>query len=686
MSLLLINGLVGTKLAASAGLTLDTEAQIFTAESPDYFGTDDRRFNVNMEPGMVFDVDNEETVFTMARPWNSTYLAYAGLWKWSSLYGAYPAFIDIGESQAADNHLTPGIVKTSTEYCVFQEDTHKGNLDWFKVPFDLSSSVKQSTKTGNFSRVGIRKLGTDDFLLLHQNGTFNVAKTPFDGSTIGTPVEILTSATKRIYPTRPYGPEKDSDDWFYIPFSHTEADPGAAFPAQGLFKTQDWTTFYNIDETDSFTAGETLTNIKNPALKYIYLGDSDDVSLAVNLSGTTCIDADGNFFDVTILPDSNEITTTYFNGSAWVQNVFEPDGTIAGLDVTGFSDSTNTTWCIFLRGGILHALIRMVDGSFYKFHLFKSTDSGFSWTDHGDVTPGVDVNIYRAMVPLNLYDVPNNVNFPIGSSEYVYAGSPGQFGDFYITKAAFGSLQEMESFEYTDQYNSMSEFPSLYCGFESDDVNISGGTTISQLNDKSGNARHATAVGSPALTSGEIVCNGTSSAFQMDSLASTINGHSKATICFVGRGTLPWIFCLGKSTDDNVFCTTRVTTSKFSVAYRVGSALNTLSTNGVGSDISSADHIYRYQIDGLAVRVWIDGIEQNKTFSIAGTGFSTLLGKWGGLSSPNRLGIGVLRRSTNTFSAMTFRALSYAPVAYTEEEGMKAENFLADKYGITITR
>ena len=669
-------------------LAMDTVVETFTAETPGFFGSDDRRFNMNIEPGMVYDVDTQETIFTNARLWNSTYLAYAMLWKWSSIYGAYPASIDVGEPQAADNHLTPGICKTSTCYCVFQENTHKGNLDWFKVDFDFSKSVKQTTKTGTFSRVGIRKLGTDDFILLHQNGETNMAYTPFDGNTIGTTVEILTHATKRIYASRPYGPEVDNNGRHCIPFSFTEATPGAAFPAKGVLFTYDWETFYNIDETESFNisgGAATLASIADPAKKFIYLGDYNDMSLTVNLSGTTGWDAAGNFFDCTVLPDSNEITTTTFQGGAWVNTVFEPTGTIAGFAATGgLSDSTNTVWAVWNKGSSRYGLFRMVDGSFYKFHSLATSNDGVSWIDLGDVTPGVNQHIYRAMPPLNIFDIPDNVNFPIASSKYVYAGGPAAFGDFYILKSAYGSLQNMSSYSYTQKYNHITEFPNLHVAYESDDVTISSGTTISQLNDKVG-ARHAIAIGSPQLTSGEIVCNGTSSAFQLNNYVAEFNAFTQRTLIAVARSQ-GYLFTMSKTTDDNMFALDRLTNLKFQSSSRLGGTTNTLSANGVGSDISGALHIYVLQRDGRAWRWWVDGIEQNKTFSLAGAGFNNLYGLCGGLTTPNRVGIGVLQRSTNVFTALNLTAYTFGTSAYTAEERMKSENFLSDEYGIPITR
>src|SRR5690606_34811759 len=97
----------------------------------------------------------------------------------------------------------------------------------------------------------------------------------------------------------------------------------------------------------------------------------------------------------------------------------------------------------------LHVAMRIVDGSFMKFHLFKVTNNGDTWTDLGDLTPGIDGNITRCQGPENVDDIPNNTPFVVMASDDSYNGATGVEADIYALPCSFGEASSVAATETT---------------------------------------------------------------------------------------------------------------------------------------------------------------------------------------------------------------------------------------------
>lgn len=684
-----------SQLLANHGLVFSNQAlpldfdnrQTFPATSPSFWQSHDRFPNFPTEPGMYYVPETKETVTSTCKPWTSFFQSYGGLLRYSAIYGHYPAFIDIGEKQNdIDRHLTPSLMVGTDFFHMIQEDSHIGNIDHFKVSKDFSKSVKANTVTGLFARLQPRRTGVDEFVVVAQQNDSHVYTIEFDGTSFGTPFELITSS-RRAYPCIPYGQEVDKDGWHYLPIAVTSSDE-SFYTVKILLKTKDFVTFYNKPETHSFTGNISLASLMVNADNWVYIGNYSTGTDQLYLV-TSCIDNHGNFFDITIINGSNTITTTYWNGSAWAQNNFTPTETIADLSVVSRPDPSAILYC-FKRHESLYAFIRVVDGSYYKFHCFESTDYGATWINHGDLTPGVNKDIYRCAGPININEIPTNTNFPIYSSEYVFDNDGGKQAEFYLVEAAFGEISATMPLTYTDKYNYIKDFPDALFGFESDSVTTSG-SNITGLIDKTLNGNAPTLVGTPQLTSGHIVNNGTSNGFALNGLAATLAGHSEFTMFFYGQSSSAngGFLTLSKSSDNNVYGIVGLRNNatddrKFIFNYRVSSGGGDIMQTGFDPALSG-NNLITVQCDGRGVRWWINGREQNKKY-ITG-GLLEHIGKWGtGLSAPNRVGIGVLQRGSNAFYQLTWDALVYVPRAYTTEERMKAENYFADKYSITLDR
>jgi hypothetical protein len=630
-------------------------------------------------------VDGDRVYLAAARPFGNQYHSFGSLHYFDVNNGLYPAIIDTTEYQdGIDNHLTTSIYFDDDYVYIFQENDHKQEMEVWRGPKDFSK-FELWDSFASFARCKtFRKDANNFFVLAQENGAQAVP--PFDGQDplaiipinkttgVGTPVRIAypDQAGRRMYGRKPLGPEVDSNGYHHVLFvSSTSQGTEEMFDCL----TTDFNTYRNLAGTDSFdvavdgppTSGYLRTN------GYRVLGEQGGPNAADFLS---CLDPDGTLYSLFYEFVSGEFRYIVSNASGSTETVITTfPHTILGIGYA--SDSRSIDWFAKIDGAF-YASIAIQSGSYRKFHLYKTEDF-VTWTDLGDLTPGVNQNIHRCSSVENYVDLDQSKNFVFYSCQYFYDGDPEHVGQVYVTRVAFDSIKTEVPVPYTTALTSITDL-TWKVAYESDDV-AQTSNIITQLNDKSGNGRHATAVGEPVLQNGSIVNYG-SSYFNLASVANFATDTVFTWAGVVKKVGDGYLMCMADNADANKAVYLKVYSGGSVGVERVLTAGSTDVIKSYTNVLGDEYFIAVVVGDGKHIRIFINGEESNKIFANQSSVISS--GLWFNSQPNDTLTIGARVSTTTSNTPINFKAWAYTDTILTTAQRKQLENFLADKYDITL--
>lgn len=684
---------VGTVLSGSAaqsagtssvagGIVLDTVTETF---DKDEFITQERVPNGKFEQGVFYDSDR--TYVSFGAPWNTFYRSLGGLHYYDANDGYYPARIDTTEWQSeANNHLTTTVHINSTHIYIFQEDRHKLNFECWRSPKNAYNFEKFDTHTTpGVARNHIYQIDDSNFMLFVQesggSGTDYCGLIPFNTTTgFGTYKRLMEAAAVNLrnYPIKPYGINRDSNnDYHLICVSATST----GFEEYFEVITQDFDTFRNRQNT--FTFQLSVDGAVDPAdLRTngarIYGEETPTENLVDFLPA---INSSGDIFGLSFEDTANEIKKVFGVGNAaYSESIVStfPD-TIVGNDT--ITDGSAIQW-VADQDGVKYAVIRVLKSTYYKFHLYKSTDDFVTWEDLGDLTPGINQNIHRCSGPQNYNAIDQSKNFVFYSCQYLYDGVTGVLGQMYACKAAFNSIKTESPTSYTDTLTAITDI-SWDFAFESDDVTESSGV-ITQLDDKTGNGRHATANGGEAVIQDGAIKTYGIGGFDLASFGDfdTDTGFTFVTVAKkVGEA---YLLTMGDESSQFNHVGLKIN-SDGSIGYEIQRTSVDIETIKSTANIKGDQYfIAVVWSNGKHLRVRVNGQETNKIWG----GDDPVAQAFDWFNEYNtaldNLTIGYRKNSVLEGSPTDFKALAYKNSVITFDEIRQLENFLANKYSITL--
>jgi hypothetical protein len=671
---------------------LAVEATVTTFAGTSYYWQD-RTPNLSFETSVLFDSVTQRTFLSSAMPWTNFYVSMGQLFFFDAQSGYYPTTIQTTEKQSeVERHLTTALTPPldNGKIYILQEENHNGILElWGGTIKD--GFTKKQTLAGPYSRFTTYKTSPTEFVAVCQKNSDDIAVLFFDPvtETLTNEKVVLTHyLSHRLYPYKPPGAYKDPHGYFYMGF--TPADNTDGYKGQRIAKTKDFITWTNIPETHSFNISSgptTWFSLNGNNYEYVpYAAKMGDV--------ISVLTPEGKFYGLRCDETTGDLTLNFYNDAGTVVNkaVNIPGVTVANQAVTGLLNggACDNGWA-FARNGALYFAIRIVDGSYYKFHIFKTSDEGDSWTDLGDLTPGVNEHIHRCKGPENIGNVPDNTKFPIYSCKYTFDNVSGKLTDVYSSLASFGPAPSPGPTYNTSTLTDIDDLTWTFA-YESDDVVLSG-SDITQLNDKSGNGRHAIAEGTPSLSSGAIITSG-NEGFDLPFYTDVLNDTAFTIAMVIKMASTNFTTVLSFSdeatTTNNVYLSLNNPTL-------LNNALSVIKQNNAstGSNrlVVTSEAVFNSTDYAICIitgnsrhwRIFTNGKEDKKTFISPGQ--MSFMGNWlASMSGIDNGKIGILKRTSSTYTPIHFKALAYSNAALSFEDRQKLEKYFADKYSITLTQ
>lgn len=447
-------------------------------------------------------------------------------------------------------------------------------------------------------------------------------------------------------------------------------------------------TYYNWSESFSKTSRLTAAEL---AANYMYYNTADNTK-----QGWTPVpasDANGNFYDVSGDGDGG-LDFIYLAAAASIP-VIKPL-TLPGSP-TLIDNGAQGGPCMLLipvvtnSGTILYGIFRRVVGGFNKPYLYKSEDLSDSWTEIGDMLPGINKNIYSVTLPYNYNEIPNNKNFII----FFNSAADPTNTNLYIIRAAFGTIQTDDNANPYDDVTAYteSEYNALLARsyfIESGKITNTGTTLLTAI-DQSPSAQDMTVVGTPqidnATTPTKVTFNGTNqrgvipitglttaSEGMIIIVAKGVDGVTSHMVSAANTGNTNRWLGWGKGSND----VTRIVknTSDFAIEGT--------------TDVSDAMHIFVWLhqnglgVGGTDVLHFLDGRLQDRVVT---TGTSTTEGTFFDaipLGLQNISIAALVRSGAPVFYGLEVKHVGIATSPMNYEQLRKSLKLLSNKFGITL--
>lgn len=335
------------------------------------------------------------------------------------------------------------------------------------------------------------------------------------------------------------------------------------------------------------------------------------------------------------------------------------------------------------KNGSTYFTIMVQDGVYKKWHLYKKT--GAAIEDIGDVFEDINENIHKCSGPVN--EIPDNVNFAFFGSKYTYLGdsASAQTGTVYTKVACFGTVatevQSYPSTAYADRTAELNDIAWL-ARYAFDDVAESGGT-ISQLNDLSGNGRHATAQGTQCLLVDNAIKTYGSSYFSLASFADFRTNTAFTLFAVVKKIGNSYLISAGDAADQYDYVGLATVSGK-SVGYEYG--LTSIDVDTIQASQQTIGDEYNIVVitgDIKHIRFYINGLEVNKIFSASV--ISNMMRWFNGYNTAlDNLLIGAKITTAATYTPIDFKEWGYLDSVITYQQRYQLENYIASTHGITL--
>lgn len=385
---------------------------------------------------------------------------------------------------------------------------------------------------------------------------------------------------------------------------------------------------------------------------------------------------------------ATEILAAEFDGNdTLITFDFTYAGTGTGEVRSAWPDGSSVLWMIH-QNNVTYFTIWIQSGEYKKWFLFKRENTTI--TTIGDVFEDVDDNVHKCLGPTNV--IPDNTNFTFYGCKFVYLGDQSaiQRGYMYARTAAIGAIQpEIPNYPTTAYPNRAAELADIgwKIAYSYNDVTESGGS-ITQLNDQSGNSYHATSSNAACYIEDGAIKTYGSGYFQLNSHASNLQQDDAFTIAVIARKIGDgWMLCGGRSADQYDSAGARLL-SGGSIGHFIGyTSISQETINAVGRIVGDDYAICIIWSDGKHLRVRINGIEQNFTYSDnAPTGMVRWAKYYYDLTQAfDRFSIGAkVTSAVIETTPLDFKEWRYKAEAITYSEMIQLENYWANAYSITL--
>lgn len=610
-----------------------------------------------------------------------------------------PVGIDIGFS---DNHPRPAGIFINDKLHIVQEHTHDTSL------FNNASQFAGDVYT--FQRLPTQEIGTStSYPQIHtlEDGTYFILGQVIDSSRPGgnygdanfenwsadTQIAETAGGINTWYPSTPSQKIINPSGWRYFMINRR---PSERWQERYLFKTKDFVTFYNFDETFSTGIQIAIADLSN--------------FLAFEPGGG----ATGDGFQSATKMDENEnfYMAAYSETLADYVFVFRLQGD-AGYTVRalGLSDYVQNTGSILQLGAVAEIVVISVSdirifvrqnpgAGDIKIYQYKTTNLGVSWTALGDVFSDVSgVDLGRFTTVSNIADIPSNKNFFFVGADLTATAQDDSA--LYIKKCAFGAIQPEPEHLYTGvtgytfaEYNAL-----MIRSYYSDDAYItrSGANVLTMVDQSPTNSPATVPVGSPQFNTddGDYISFSGSAQFFVLTIAD-LQALTQGTVFVVAKAD---------TTVNNrklFLCGSVIGTANKRIGFGCNKAAfnnsvhheNCLSSVGSGvfttygdDDVGSGWNIYCYQFsDTITSQIWLNGKKQFYNWNKpVGQSFDRSGRFFNHITAMTRISIG--RLSTNVSEDFDFKLkhLSIMTAPMTFDQLRKAHRYLADRYSITLT-
>jgi hypothetical protein len=628
--------------------------------------------------------DNGKTYFTYQREYSISPYGQAGLLVYDGARGFdKPRLFGKILSASGDVHSVPSVVVHGSRVYVGQEDLHNTPINLYKGMYDDDyddSTTLGETISTQAAYPQFLKKADGNFMLFCRfiDGSSNYvmgivhAASGMESWGSRTLITATPATGYRHYPSTPYN--YYANGWYHFVITHREEATTECEYAY-LLKTQDFTTWYNYQESYSTASLPIADATLQTNFKYHSIGGQTWFPVAA-------LTPSGKFYSIN--GDGAGGTLFYYwNGSAWASRTVSITGLRDGASIPFDSQRGPVCSMTAYASNRIEILARVTDGAFYKIHRFVTADEGQNWTDLGDMFPDVSDNIWVAQFPANILEIPDNSNFA------VYGSSLTSSGILRGRRCAFGTVQSEPNAAISPAVSDPDSIANAVFGYEANASALSlSGANITTLLDQSSAARNAATSGSPQWDSvnSEIVFDGTNDYAIIPTTGLT--ALSRFTLCFVAKanGGASVIMSMGNSGSNSPFVSFLISTNAYQKAQ--GSTYGYyVKRQTAGND--NAHHIFTYVIGFNKVYCYIDGALQYWEFTDNAAQYAASRGDVGNFVnnlSPaiNLCTLGALRRTTFAYSASRLKEIwGYSrSLPHTERRGL--EEHLAAKWGITL--
>ncbi|MFO0451343.1 MAG: hypothetical protein ACK52I_22260 [Pseudomonadota bacterium] len=596
--------------------------------------------------------------------------------------GIYPASVEVSKYQGeVDNHLTAKIYADANKIYAVQEFRHGINQEIWIADKDNWNFQQGNTLVGDVRRgIFYPRIGAGFRMTVQINTGQDLGFIEFDGTNWSAvqPLILIEQVGKRLYPYAPFGQYYSNNGWDYIIMANGTS---GGFEEFYEFKTQDWITFYNRTQTHSFVPSVSTPNTSVlRANGYKICGVQNSVNNLADYH--SCIDNSGNVHHLFYQNYNNEMYYIKHNGVSYVQTLVSWPLPISGYSTPVITDDPALQW-MQARNGKIYAIVRCQVGGFYKAYLFQSTD-GLTWTTIGDIFPHTNETIDRCYGPQNV--IPDNINFAFIGCKGTYQSVANNTTDVYVRTASWGSItpyvQDTFDLTYATKSAMLADIGfSMY--YDTTDVDLSA-DVVTELNDQSGNANHATTVGNAAHIEGGAIKTYGSSYFSIANF-SAFRTNTQFTFVTVARKVNDaWLLSFGDTGAQFQYLGLRLVMGRvLNYLYNITS-VSSDQISGYGQLVGIDYAIIVVTCNGKHLRIFVNDVEVNKEWNDSAPAAAVRWANGYNAALDNMLIGAAITSQIIAYTPLDFKCWGYKNAVISDTQRRRLFNHLASVYGINL--
>lgn len=650
----------------------------------------------------------------------ATFIAYSRLdatpynegvsfFRYDNGYGLRRPYPGLLAANTTDNHaLTPMFRDNSGYFYAYREDGHATPIDIFKTrnTDDISAWYKLSERIGVGQNLAYPKAIPDgsgnavswlrDFSAPDLFG-IRMYRASAGGETFGASRQILAQLDEsdldgRHYPTLPLRYKTD-DGWYFmeVTFRHLST---LGWTDRYILKTQNFEDYYTYDESsfeDVVTEGSMSLAELAPYLAYSIPADSQ------MFAPVSCLDRQGHYYSI-VTDGGGDYHILYHRNGTWQTKQIATALSFAGETLVEGVDSGNeqlgafSTLIMYDRRNfdVVVRCVTDVGGTDYNhLKIFRTTNFGDTFSYVCDLNEGSADNWMKNTWPFNYDDIPINQNFLVASFNL---DSPAKA---HVQTIAQGAPDASGGTWTINTITNFSDISGLVRHYKINAANTTrSGTTLTGCTELTGSGYDWSISGSPVVDDGttptHVIFDGSNDVALIDGtgvftlaqgsgffvVRQKTSYTAAAAIWSVGStsNTRHWSFQIRKDAGydgANAFSNYVTTTNEYKSQ-----------TASIASDTDF--HVVGFVVDGAGTTLYVDGERQYLETNSALQARLDQGKFYTNLTTPNRLAIGALVRSTTAYTGLDFKEGVFYNRALSEQEVLEVMKKLGADHSITI--